>query len=234
MKSQSILLPFSLLIVAIKCFSIWETDTDSKIILLNNGQYNPYREFNQFLNDFFFNNFKLNFIQNYLSTNLNHEYAYYVESYLRDLILGSLVYWLTAGIWHIVLYRINGDKYFVKKGRPFPTTETITDQMKLAQASLLLYAGLPILSEFLIENNLTKTYFYIDQVGGWKQYVAYLLLYIVFVEVGIYWMHRTLHENKFLYKYVHSLHHKYNKSSTLTPWASIAFNPLDGLLQARF
>jgi lathosterol oxidase len=73
-----------------------------------------------------------------------------------------------------------------------------------------------------------------DQVGGWKQYVAYLLLYIVFVEVGIYWMHRTLHENKFLYKYVHSLHHKYNKSSTLTPWASIAFNPLDGLLQARF
>lgn len=46
-------------------------------------------------------------------------------------------------------------------------------------------------------------------------------------------MHRTLHENKFLYKYVHALHHKYNKPSTLSPWASVAFNPLDGILQVR-
>lgn len=47
----------------------------------------------------------------------------------------------------------------------------------------------------------------------------------------IYWMHRTLHTNKFLYKYVHALHHKYNSAETLSPWASIAFNPLDGVLQ---
>lgn len=47
----------------------------------------------------------------------------------------------------------------------------------------------------------------------------------------IYWMHRTLHTNKFLYKYVHALHHKYNSPETLSPWASIAFNPLDGILQ---
>ncbi len=47
----------------------------------------------------------------------------------------------------------------------------------------------------------------------------------------IYWMHRTLHTNKFLYKYVHALHHKYNSPETLSPWASIAFNPLDGVLQ---
>ena len=44
-------------------------------------------------------------------------------------------------------------------------------------------------------------------------------------------MHRTLHTNKFLYKYVHALHHKYNSAETLSPWASIAFNPLDGCLQ---
>lgn len=45
-------------------------------------------------------------------------------------------------------------------------------------------------------------------------------------------MHRKLHTNKFLYKYIHGLHHKYNKHETLTPWASIAFNPIDGMLQA--
>ena len=50
----------------------------------------------------------------------------------------------------------------------------------------------------------------------------------------IYWMHRTLHTNKFLYKYVHALHHKYNSAETLSPWASIAFNPLDGVLQVIY
>lgn len=49
--------------------------------------------------------------------------------------------------------------------------------------------------------------------------------------VQIYWMHRTLHTNKFLYKYIHALHHKYNSAETLSPWASIAFNPFDGVLQ---
>lgn len=68
--------------------------------------------------------------------------------------------------------------------------------------------------------------------------------FVVFVVFGvlfpaphpgqIYWMHRTLHTNKFLYKYVHALHHKYNTADTLSPWASIAFNPLDGCLQVAF
>jgi lathosterol oxidase len=103
--------------------------------------------------------------------------------------------------------------------------------MLLANSSLLVYAALPVFSEFLIESKLTHCYFYISDVGGWPFYFLYFFIYLAFVEVGIYWMHRTLHENKFLYKYVHGLHHKYNSHQTLTPWSSIAFNPIDGILQ---
>ena len=78
---------------------------------------------------------------------------------------------------------------------------------------------------------MTRCYYYLDEVGGLLPATLYLLAYIVCVEVGIYWMHRTLHTNKTLYKYIHGMHHKYNKASTLTPWASVAFNPLDGILQ---
>jgi len=162
---------------------------------------------------------------------LGPEAGYYLSTYLRDLILGTGVYWVTAGVWHFFAYRVFKEKLFTSKGRPLPTWDTIVDQMKLAQASLFVYAALPILSEYLIENNLTLTYFYIDQIGGWHMYFFFVAVYITLVEIGIYWMHRTLHENKFLYKYVHGLHHKYNKHETLTPWASIAFNPLDGVLQ---
>jgi lathosterol oxidase len=77
--------------------------------------------------------------------------------------------------------------------------EMMIGQMKLAQASLLIYAGLPVLSEYLIESGFTRVYFFIDEVGGWGWYAAYLVAYIVVVEIGIYWMHRTLHTNKFLY-----------------------------------
>jgi len=160
--------------------------------------------------------------------------GYYMSCYLRDFVLGSLVYWGTAAIWHLVIYRMMGDQLFTSKKRQFPSAETIIDQMKLAQSSLVVYAALPVLSEYFIESKMTRTYFYVDEVGGWGFYALYFALYIVLVEIGIYWMHRTLHTNKFLYKYVHGLHHKYNKAATLTPWASLAFNPLDGVLQVRW
>ena len=50
--------------------------------------------------------------------------------------------------------------------------------MALAQASLLVYAALPVLSEYLIESKMTKGYFYIDEIGGWGMYFLYLALYI--------------------------------------------------------
>jgi len=211
--------------------SFFDGDVTANIALMKEGLYNPYREFNQFINAQLFPLLGLSAVFDWAGS-FGEDQGYYLQTYLRDLVAGTLVYWLTAGTWHVVIYTILGDRLFTSKGRPMPTSETIVDQMCLAQASIFVYAALPILSEFIIENKYSKAYFYIEEVGGWGGYLGWLFLYICFVEVGIYWMHRTLHTNKFLYKYVHGLHHKYNKASTLTPWCSIAFNPLDGILQA--
>ena len=50
-------------------------------------------------------------------------------------------------------------------------------------------------------------------------------------EWGIYWVHRYLHDNKFLYKFLHRTHHIYNNN--LSPFAGLAFHPIDGMLQVR-
>jgi sterol desaturase/sphingolipid hydroxylase (fatty acid hydroxylase superfamily) len=213
--------------------SFWNGDIAKNILNMAEGTHNPYREVNEWLNSMFYSFTGLEFVSDFVIRKLGSEMGYYMVSYLRDLFAGTLVYWITAGVWHIVIYRVYGKTLFVDKGRPFPTSETIVDQMTLAQASLFVYAALPILSEFLIESKLTKTYYYIDQIGGWGFYCLYFVIYLSIVEVGIYWVHRTLHTNKFLYKYIHALHHKYNKQVTMTPWCSIAFNPIDGILQVR-
>jgi len=162
----------------------------------------------------------------------NLEWAHYALCYLRNFAGAMVVYYGTAGIFHFFCYvHPMSQQIFAKRQRP--QSSVMWDQIRLAQASLLIYVLLvPVLDEFLIEQGWTKVYFTIHEIGGGWWYAFYMTLYFCLVEIGIYWMHRTLHTNKWLYKHIHVLHHKYNSPQTLTPWASIAFHPLDGVLQA--
>jgi Delta7-sterol 5-desaturase len=222
-------------VTATTSLNFWEGDVSSNIAGMNDATnpYNPYREFNQWFNDLFFRYFSLSCIPTFIQTYIeDEEKGYYAECYMRDLISGTIIYWVVAGVWHHVIYDVYKKELFDDKGKQLPSNETITHQMWLAQRSLLVYAMLPIISEVLIEKGYTRAYFYVDQVGGWETYVAYFLAYLTLVEIGIYWMHRSLHTSPWLYQNIHKPHHKYMRKETLTPWASIAFHPIDGMLQA--
>lgn len=184
------------------------------------------KEFNTWINSFVFSDAVFEWAEEKMGPTVAH----YFLTWVRNFFGGSMLYYITAGCWHWVIYHRMGDKLFAD-GK-MPSRAIIWDQIQLAQLSTIVYAMLPVLGEFFIEEGYTRCYFHLSEVGGWVGYVIYTVLYLTCVEIGIYWMHRTLHTNKFLYKYVHALHHKYNSAETLSPWASIAFNPLDGVLQA--
>jgi Delta7-sterol 5-desaturase len=99
-----------------------------------------------------------------------------------------------------------------------PTTEAMKKQIVVASKAMPFYCALPTLSEAMIESGWTQCYFDISEVG-FSMYLIYMALYIIFVEFGIYWMHRELHDIKPLYKYLHATHHIYNKENTLSPFA---------------
>ncbi|CAM9993826.1 unnamed protein product [Ectocarpus sp. 6 AP-2014] len=183
------------------------------------------KEFNAWINSFLFSEGTIKAARDAMGAKAAH----YFLTYVRNFLGGSILYYITAAMWHWVIYIKMGRTLF-PKGMPAPAV--IWDQIQLAQLSTTVYAMLPVLGEFFIEEGYTRCYFHFSDVGGLIGYVLYTVVYLTFVEIGIYWMHRTLHTNKFLYKYVHALHHKYNSPETLSPWASIAFNPLDGVLQA--
>jgi lathosterol oxidase len=208
---------------------LWEAiSPQEKIELMHKGVHRPVWEFNEWVSSLFL---PQSFIL-YVEQMMGLEFAHYFLAYVRDLMVGSVIYYVTAGLWHIWIYRVKGKELFIEQGWKMPSNETLLDQILLAQASLFMYAMLPVFSEWLISNKITKCYFYIDEIGGWIPYLLYTAVYMMVVETGVYWMHRELHEQKWAYKYIHALHHKYNRPDTLSPWASIAFNPLDGILQA--
>lgn len=101
-----------------------------------------------------------------------------------------------------------------------PTRKAMLLQIFVAMKAMPWYVGLPTVSEYMIENGWTKCFARISDIG-WFAYLVYLVIYLVLVEFGIYWMHRELHDIKFLYKHLHATHHIYNKQNTLSPFAGM-------------
>ncbi|KAK7690609.1 hypothetical protein QCA50_005708 [Cerrena zonata] len=73
----------------------------------------------------------------------------------------------------------------------------------------------------------SKMYDNVDDFG-WTYFFASILMYLVFTDYGIYWIHRWEH-HPICYKWLHKPHHKW---IIPTPFASHAFHPLDGYLQS--
>ncbi len=63
---------------------------------------------------------------------------------------------------------------------------------------------------------------------GWKYFVFSLFFFLFFTDMCIYWIHRGLH-HPLIYKHFHKTHHLW---IVPTPFASHAFNPIDGFLQS--
>ncbi|KAJ7671541.1 fatty acid hydroxylase [Mycena polygramma] len=73
----------------------------------------------------------------------------------------------------------------------------------------------------------SKLYNEIDTYGRLYFYAS-IPLFLLFTDYGIYWIHRWLHI-PFLYKALHKAHHKW---IVPTPFAAIAFHPVDGFAQS--
>ncbi|KAI0032522.1 C5-sterol desaturase [Vararia minispora EC-137] len=95
------------------------------------------------------------------------------------------------------------------------------------------------LAAFPVMTLLTLPWFEAEVLGWSKLYddpaeYGYLylafsaLLFLVFTDYAIYWIHRLEHHPS-VYKYVHKPHHKW---LVPTPFASFAFHPVDGYLQS--
>ncbi|XP_077253248.1 delta(7)-sterol-C5(6)-desaturase-like [Tasmannia lanceolata] len=151
-----------------------------------------------------------------------------IVAWLRNYIGGLTLYFISGFLWSFYIYYWKRNVYLSQDF--IPSYESILLQIMVTMKAMPWYSALPSVSEYMIESGWTRCYSSISEVG-WPAYLAYLIVYLGIVEFGIYWMHRELHDIKALYKHLHATHHIYNKQNTLSPFAGLAFHPLDGILQ---
>lgn len=158
-----------------------------------------------------------------------YELPRFARCWIRNYFLTVVLYLGLGALWSLWVYKIKGKKYFAPGEKP--SKKDVFEQIKVSMMAIPLYALLPCAAEWMVERGWTKAYASISEVGI-PMFFAYFAMYMSCVEFGVYWMHRMLHESKFLYNNLHHIHHKYNKENTMSPFAGLAFHPLDGMLQA--
>eukprot|EP01114_Cavostelium_apophysatum_P004334 TRINITY_DN14549_c0_g1_i1.p1 TRINITY_DN14549_c0_g1~~TRINITY_DN14549_c0_g1_i1.p1 ORF type:complete len:271 (-),score=58.31 TRINITY_DN14549_c0_g1_i1:102-914(-) len=151
---------------------------------------------------------------------------YWLRQYISICVMwtvgGILSYLIISGLSYYYLF----DKSARKDKRFLKNQELL--EIKVSLISIPLMA-LPSAFIFLGEiRGHSKLYEGIDGVSGWAYAVFSVVIYLLFTDTMIYWIHWAIHLPS-LYPTIHKLHHKW---IVPTPFASFAFHPADGFAQS--
>ncbi|KAF9516131.1 hypothetical protein BS47DRAFT_1292957 [Hydnum rufescens UP504] len=157
-----------------------------------------------------------------------------VSAWPRSYIIRQMfsVTWITL-LGTVILYFLFGclSYYFVFDHRMMKHPRFLKNQIKMEiWTSLWSFPGMTMLMMPWFEGEVrghSRLYHNMDEYG-WTYFILSPLLFLLFTDYCIYWIHRWLHL-PFLYKHVHKPHHKW---IIPTPFASHAFHPLDGYAQS--
>ena len=111
------------------------------------------------------------------------------------------------GIWVYYIYFVFGSTLFPGTskegaGLSMPPRSAVLEQIRVASRAMPLYALLPSVVESLAERGATASFSRVDRdVGGILPHVLLVACYMTFVEWGVYWVHRGLHDWKTGYRY---------------------------------
>lgn len=146
--------------------------------------------------------------------------AMFIANFMRYIIIAAPAF--------IVFYIILKKKWSPKKIQDrFPANKDYFREIGYSVITILIFVGvgLIVFATPLKDYNLRY-----DLVAdrGWGYWWLSILLMIILHDTYFYWTHRIMH-HKALFKYFHLVHHK---STNPSPWASYAFHPLEGIVEA--
>jgi sphinganine C4-monooxygenase len=138
--------------------------------------------------------------------------------------LPPIVYWTYGSLFHLLdvmdlstvsKYRIN--KLESREKNPVSPTQVILGVL-LQQ---LLQALLSIISLSLGANDP-----WMGEVSWWGSVIQFIVAMLI-VDSWQYWWHRYMHENKWLYRHIHSYHHRLNITYA---YGALYNHPIEGFI----
>jgi sterol desaturase/sphingolipid hydroxylase (fatty acid hydroxylase superfamily) len=150
------------------------------------------------------------------------------QSYLIILTVIFLRYLVIAGLAFLIFYVIKKRKWAFKRIQSkFPLNKDYIREIVYSTITAFVFAGVGYLVFLTPFVWYTKAYFVVEERG-----VGYLalsiLMTIILHDTYFYWMHRLMHHSS-VYRWVHRVHHL---STNPSPWAAMAFHPLEAVLEA--
>lgn len=147
----------------------------------------------------------------------------YLSNLVQIIIFGCLLYLSLSTLSYIYFFKLKKERFLPKyNGENLIWNDIKWSIINIVGESFLVAALRMTLPRYSL------VYYQVSDYG-----VAYLILsiflHMLFDETLTYWVHRIFHTNKYLYKYLHKIHHK---SVDITPYSGFAFHPLDAFGQA--
>lgn len=138
-------------------------------------------------------------------------------------------YFLTAGIAFFIFYILLKKRVEIKKIQSkFPQNKDYQREIFFSIISIIIFSFPPI---FILFNDDIRPYtqYYTEISQHSKLYFFSAFILMIFIhDTYFYWLHRLMH-NKYIFKYVHLIHHK---STNPSPWAAYAFHPFEAILES--
>lgn len=144
------------------------------------------------------------------------------------LAMNAFRYFLIAGVAFLVFYIILKGRIDASKIQPaFPGKGDYRREIIYSVITIFIFVlvGLTIYATPLFDHILR--YESIEDYG-WGYWALSVLMMIFMHDTYFYWTHRAMHHPK-LFRYFHKVHHD---SINPSPWASYAFHPLEGVVEA--
>lgn len=143
-------------------------------------------------------------------------------------IINGVRYFLIATPAFFLFYVIFKKRWAAKKIQPiFPKTSDYQREISYSLLTICIFVVIGLLVFATPMRHYTLQYDSIVEYG-WGYWMLSVGLMIVLHDTYFYWAHRLMHHPK-LFKHLHLVHHK---STNPSPWASYAFHPLEGIIEA--
>jgi len=149
------------------------------------------------------------------------------QGYSISVITVLLRYALFAGVAFLFFYILFKDNWLPRKiQQKFPDTSHLWSEIKHSTVSAAVFALIGLLLHVLRTQGWTQIYMDFSSYS-WGYAGFSLVALIVLHDTYFYWVHRLMHHPR-LFMLMHATHHK---SRNPTPWAALAFHPLEAMLE---